>query len=190
MPLPAQNESGAHRAHAESATPRAAEPTPDGPEVAEALWLGRALRKLRVEHDPNGALALLDGYEGRFPERTLAAEVLLARVESQLALGRRAEALRLIEAESHPAKDSRQIVVVRGELRAGAGRCTEAVSDFDAILAQPASDTITERALYGRAVCYRRLQQRSAAERDFGDYLRRFPSGKFASSARAAFAGP
>jgi hypothetical protein len=185
MPLP-QSGSGAHRARPESAV----QPAPDGPEVAEALWLGRALRKLRVEHDPNGALALLDGYEARFPERALAEEVLLARVEARLALGRRAEALRLIETERRPAKESRQIVVVRGELRAGAGRCAEAVSDFDAILVQPASDTVAERALYGRAVCYRHLQQAALAERDFGAYLRRFPSGRFASSARAALAAP
>src|SRR5258706_466003 len=152
--------------------------------VAAALWLGRALRKLRVEHDPNGALGLLNGYELQFPARMLAAEVLLARVEAQMALGNRAEALRLIEAERRaPAKESRQIVLIRGELRAGAGRCADALADFDAILAQAGSDSITERALYGRAVCYRQMQQLSAAERDLGAYLRRFPNGKFASSA-------
>jgi hypothetical protein len=192
IPLPMQNGSGSRRAHLENGVRRsAAEPAPDGPEVAEALWLGRALRKLRVEHDPNGALGLLNGYEAQFPARMLAAEVLLARVEAQMALGNRAEALRLIETERRsPAKESRQIVLIRGELRAGAGRCTDALADFDAILAQAGTDSITERALYGRAVCYRQMQQLSAAERDFGAYLRRFPNGKFASSARAAIAGP
>jgi hypothetical protein len=120
----------------------------------------------------------------------LAAEVLLARVEAQLALGGRAEALRLIEAERRgPSRESRQIVLIRGELRAGAGRCAEALADFDGILAQPGADAITERALYGRAVCNRNLQQLTAAERDFSAYLHRFPSGRFASSARAAMAG-
>ncbi len=191
IPLPMHG-SGSHRAHLENGIRRsAAEPAPDGPEVAEALWLGRALRKLRVEHDPNGALGLLNGYELQFPARMLAAEVLLARVEAQMALGNRAEALRLIEAERRaPAKESRQIVLIRGELRAGAGRCADALADFDAILAQAGTDSITERALYGRAVCYRQMQQLSAAERDLGAYLRRFPNGKFASSARAAIAGP
>jgi hypothetical protein len=191
-PTPVPNGSSSRRARSEPRVPRSnADPAPDGPEVTEVLWLGRALRKIRVERDPNGALGLLDEYEATFPKRMLAPEVLLARVEAHLAMGNRAEALRLMEAErGDPAKESRQIGLIRGELRAGAGRCPEALADFDAILAQPAADATSERALYGRAVCHRRMQQTTAAERDFGAYLRRFPNGRFASSARAAIASP
>src|SRR5438445_5980713 len=65
-PIPVQNGPGSHRTHPEESIRRSStEPASDGPEVAEALWLGRALRKVRVDHDPNGALGLLDGYEAQ-----------------------------------------------------------------------------------------------------------------------------
>jgi hypothetical protein len=115
---PVPNGSSSRRARSEPRVPRpTADPAPDGPAVTEALWLGRALRKIRVERDPNGALGLLDEYEATFPKRMLAPEVLLARVEAHLALGNRAEALRLIEAErGDPREGSRQIGLIRGEL--------------------------------------------------------------------------
>jgi len=37
--------------------------------------------------------------------------------------------------------------------RAGAGRRAEAVTDFDTVLQSVRSDSVTERALYGRAIC-------------------------------------
>ena len=162
----------------------------DEPEVAEARWLGRVLRTMRVDHDPAAALQMLEGYERRFPDRRLQSEVVLARVESSLALGRRADALALLE--SGPAasvSQGPQPALVRGELRAGAGRCAEAVADFDTVLQSGRSDSMIERALYGRAICHRTVGQSEQARRDFAEYLHRFPTGGYAASARAYLNG-
>ena len=162
----------------------------DEPEVAEARWLGRVLRTMRVDHDPAAALQMLENYERRFPDHRLQSEVVLARVESSLALGRKAEALELLE--SSPAvsvSHGPQPALVRGELRAGAGRCAEAVTDFDTVLRSGRSDSMVERALYGRAVCHRTVGQSEEARRDFAEYLHRFPTGGHAASAQAYLNG-
>jgi hypothetical protein len=162
----------------------------DEPEVAEARWLGRVLRTMRVDHDPAGALQMLEGYERRFPDHRLQSEVVLARVESSLALGRKAEALALLESgPATSASQGPQPALVRGELRAGAGRCADAVGDFDTVLRSGRSDSMSERALYGRAICHRTVGQSEKARRDFAEYLHRFPTGGHAASARAYLNG-
>jgi len=162
----------------------------DEPEVAEARWLGRVLRTMRVDHDPAAALQMLEGYERRFPDHRLQSEVVLARVESSLALGQKAEALALLESgPAASASQGPQPALVRGELRAGAGRCAEAVTDFDTVLQSVRSDSMTERALYGRAICHRTVGQTEEARRDFAEYLHRFPIGGYAASARAYLNG-
>jgi len=162
----------------------------DEPEVAEARWLGRVLRTMRVDHDPAAALQMLEGYERRFRDHRLQSEVVLARVESSLALGQKAEALALLESgPAAAASQGPQPALVRGELRAGAGRCAEAVTDFDTVLQSIRSDSVTERALYGRAICYRAVGQTEKARRDFAEYLHRFPIGGYATSARAYLNG-
>ena len=162
-----------------------------GPEPIEsdARLLAQALRKLRQEHDARGALDLLDRYSQRFLAGRLAPEAALGRVEALMTLGRRQEALGLIEAT--PALPlGRETTLLRGELRASAGRCREAVGDFGAVLSAIPRDALDDRALFGRAFCRARNGDRVGARAEMLQYLSTFPQGRFAVEARRALAEP
>ena len=159
------------------------------PIESDARLLAQALRKLRQEHDARGALALLDRYAQRFLAGRLAPEAALGRVEALMALGRRQEALRLLE--STPAMPlGRETTLLRGELRASAGRCREANGDFGATLSVPPRDALDDRALFGRAFCHARNGDRAGARAEMQQYLSTFPQGRFAVEARRALAEP
>jgi len=153
----------------------------------ESKLLTEALRKLRQDDDPSGALALLDEHDGRFAAGTLAPEAALARIEALLRLHRNGDALALLDAAAPaPAGTGRDLLIARAELRAAAGRCAAASADFDLLLrADRPLDAITERALWGRASC-RATGDSAGARRDLQDYLTIFPRGRFAADARAA----
>jgi hypothetical protein len=172
-----------------AASPRlaVAPPLPVPEPGREAAILGTAIRKLRRQGDARAALAALDDYVAAFPGGELSAEADLVRVEALLALGERAAALRLLDArpvESSPR--ARQSLLVRGELRAAAGRCVDATADLTRVLAEPPRDTLDERALFARASCLSRLHDTPGARRDLQAYLRHFPAGPHASDAAAA----
>jgi len=155
----------------------------------EAALLGAALRELREQDDAAGALALLDEHDGRFSARgALADEASTTRVEALLRLGRHARALALLDAQApRPEGRGRELLASRGELRADAGRCREAIADFDALLADDgAADGAAERALYGRASCRARMDDAGDARADLQTYLTRYPEGRFAARARVA----
>jgi hypothetical protein len=172
-----------------AASPRLAlAPPPPAPETSrEAAVLGTAIRKLRRQGDARGALAALDEYAATFPGGELGAEADLVRVEALLAIGERAAALRLLDAravESSPR--ARQSLLVRGELRAAAGRCIDATADLTRVLAEPPRDALDERALFARASCLSRLHDTPGARRALEAYLRHFPAGPHATAAAAA----
>jgi TolA-binding protein len=164
-----------------------APPDPTTSAEVEAASLATALRALRHQGDARTALALLDEHARRFPRGALAAEVALARLQTLLALGRDDEALSALDAQPRPLAP--ELGVLRGELRAGRGRCIEAIADFEAVMtAAGARGPSRERALYGEAVCQARLGAVEAAGRRYAEYLQRFPSGRFAAEARRALA--
>jgi hypothetical protein len=73
----------------------------------------------------------------------------------------------------------------RRKLRADKGRCRVALSDFDRLLVGGSkTDTLTERALFGRAGCLARSGDVESARRDLERYLAEFPAGQFAGRAR------
>ena len=159
---------------------------PEDVALAEARTLSAALRRLRTDKDPAGALALLDA--GGAPARVLVDETALVRVEALLLLGRKPEALAVLEARpiAIPSQQ-RQIAVVRGELAADLDRCGDAIEPFtQALSANPPGDELSERALFGRAGCRARLGLHAGSESDLRSYLQRFPRGRFAAPARAA----
>lgn len=204
LPAVAPTDEAPRRAHAprsvavaEAPAPELAPPpaaaAPPRPSVIaeESALLGAAMRRLREQDDAVGALALLDEHDARFGRAgALGGESNTTRVEALLRLGRLDRALELLDALApRPRGRDRDLLATRGELRADAGRCPEALTDFEAVLESgddSARDLAAERALYGRAGCKARLGERDAARADLEAYLSRFPQGQYAARARAA----
>jgi hypothetical protein len=157
---------------------------------SEARLLADALASLRVESDAKAALELLAEYRKRFPRGTLRLEALTAEVEALLSLDRRSQALRVLDTmviERSPRGN--ELGVLRGELRAQAGKHRDAITDFN----RCASDAgcgpqLEERALFGRASCHKKLGEAAAARADLEAYLRRFPRSQRSEAVRRAVA--
>jgi hypothetical protein len=168
-------------------------PAPSSPIALEQALLTQAVKTLHEARDARAALALLSRYEERFPSGVLTPEATMLRIEALLGLARGDEALSLLDQvplASLPNRD--ELRVVRGELRARAGRWREAKRDFDDVLrgrAAPAAGTkardLQERALWGRAAARSRMGDADGAQADLNLYLRHFPEGRFASPAAA-----
>jgi len=168
-------------------------PAPD-----EQAYLSRALRVLRDDRNATAALAVLDEYVTCFPHRALDLEAGMLRAEALLSLGRTHEALAELDRlpmRSLPRRDGR--LALRGELRAAAGRFRDAIADYDAVLARAgegpatgATGAVVERALWGRASARSHLGNDGGARNDLGQYLLRFPHGRFANEARRMLADP
>lgn len=169
--------------------PPAPTPAPQSRLLAESQLLGRALQRLHRDRDARGALAALDEYSTQFADGTLSEEASAARVDALLQLNQRSEALRVLD-EASFTKLARggELRLLRGELRAHAGRCREAVADFDAAqkLDRRSGSPLAERALYGLATCRLQLGERGLAKEALRRYLDAYPAGRFADAAREA----
>ena len=173
-----------------------APPTPSPIAVEQAL-LGDIVRSLRTHHDPRAAFALLEDHAKRFPSTVLAPEVAMLRAEALLGLGRNAEGLAELDHLSLGSMPNQaERLVLRGELRAAAGRWQEALDDFQTMLldvlspgVDPKSRDVNERALWGRASARSRLNDEAGSRADLALYLRRFPSGRFATQAATLLRG-
>ncbi|MSP61550.1 MAG: tetratricopeptide repeat protein [Myxococcales bacterium] len=160
---------------------------PQSPLAAEHDLLATALQRLNRDRDPAGALAALDEHRARFPSGELTPSATLTRINALSALGRRSEALGILD--RHAALGlgrAADLTLVRGELRAEAGRCREALADFATTLAGAPPPALEERALYGRGSCRARTGDDAGARSDLERYLARFPEGRFAAPARRA----
>jgi hypothetical protein len=167
-------------------------PPPPSPIAAEQALITRAMESLRDRHQAQAALALLGDHAQQFPNGSFRSEANLLRVEALLALGRKDEALSVLERAPITATPNRdEQLVLRGELRSSNERWVEAREDFDEALrrygdtlAEPAkSRGLQERALWGRAAARSRLGHEADARADLALYLRLFPHGRFADSA-------
>jgi len=140
-----------------------------------AKYLSEAIRALRVEHSPGMALFLLDRHATELGKSAFVHEALLLRVEAMLALGRRVEVLRLLDGLAlTDVAASRSLLVTRGELRAAANRCADGLGDFDLVLAK--SKQADRQALFGRALCRKKLGDSAGARADIERYRREFPT--------------
>jgi tetratricopeptide (TPR) repeat protein len=148
---------------------------------------------LRTSHEPQAALAALDEHRHRFPSGELAPEANRLRAEALLLLGRKATLLEELDRSLLGETASDEWVVLRGELRAAAGRWQAALADFDAVVRthpiNSGSGAETndwrarahiERALWGRASARSHVGDDAGARADLREYLRRFPDGRFA----------
>ena len=153
--------------------------------LKESQALGAAMARLRQAHDPAGALTLLDSYRQQFPHGLLQPEAELLRINALLGVGKRREALTALD--QRPLADDTprgmELRVTRGELRAEAGRCAEALTDFTAAIGQVQGELL-ERGLYGSSSCRAQGGDPAGARADLTEYLRRFPTGRFSAAAR------
>jgi tetratricopeptide (TPR) repeat protein len=158
--------------------------------LAESNLLADAFHELRTEGDAPGALRALDDYDRRFPRGALRSEARTARAEALLAQDRRQEAFPLLaEISEGDAALTRDVRVTRGELYAEAGRCAEAVRDFERALVIADDDALGGRALYGRASCRLRAGELPGARADLQRYLALHADGPSAPEARHALDG-
>jgi hypothetical protein len=135
---------------------------------------------------------LLDTYADSFPSGVLAAEAQAARIEATLQSGDRQGALALLDGHaSFHGRWGMQWLLTRAELRTSTGRYTEALVDFDHVLASESNlpPSEGERALYGRAVCLGRLGRADQARADLNAYRGRFPHGKHSAEVSRLLAG-
>jgi hypothetical protein len=140
-----------------------------------AKCLSEAIRALRVEHSPGSALLLLDRQATLLGKSAFAHEALLLRVEAMLALGLKREVLSLLDSSAlTDVAASRSLLVTRGELRASANRCADGLADFDRVLS--GSMQADKQALFGRALCRKKLGDGAGARADVERYRREFPS--------------
>jgi hypothetical protein len=152
--------------------------------AGETPLLSEALTQLRQKRDAQGALATLDVYRARYPEGTLKHEAESARIDALLLLGRDDDALAELRRMPLQAQGrDLELRLIRGEL-AAATDCARAIADFDRVLAERSRDAFAERALHGRAACRARAGDPAGAKHDLAEYLRRYPSGRFAAEAR------
>jgi tetratricopeptide (TPR) repeat protein len=180
---------------------RAIEPPPSSL-GQESRLLGAALAALRTNRDYAGALATLGEYDARFPNGALRGEAAVARLDALMALGQSAAALRLLDGRGQgqapwtTGPRAAEVLVLRGELRAGAGRYQEAIEDFDRAAALagnrqlPQLQQLRERALYGRLSCRARSGDAAGSSRDVQEYLSKFPDGPRAAELRQRKPGP
>jgi hypothetical protein len=164
--------------------PRAPE-APDEQSPTEAHVLARAISHLRGSHDAAAALEDLADYDRRFPGGLLDQEVLRIRTEALLDVGRDREALTRLDERAADAL-TRPLLLLRGELRARAGRCAEALADLGPLAdASQTPAALAGRAIYARASCHAQLGDVAAARADLERYEARFPDGSFHADAAA-----
>lgn len=153
--------------------------------ASESSELERALTVLRRDHDAARALSLLERYAAAHPAGVLRLEADVARVDANLALGHAAAALALLERlPLERVGRGLELRLVRAELTA-ARDCRRANLDFDRVLAAAPPPAFDERALFGRASCREKLGDGAGSRADWALYLARYPSGRFAATARA-----
>jgi hypothetical protein len=152
----------------------------------EERLLAAAARALRAQTDPRSALAALDEYRAHYPQGRLFVEAEILRADSLVALKDSPGALRVLDGLDFahvPGGLVRQLQ--RGELRAELGKPALAEADFTAVLVRARSEDrdVVERALWRRSQSRARRGDQQGAHEDAGEYLRRFPSGRFAAAA-------
>jgi hypothetical protein len=148
---------------------------PASDEAGEGALINQAIWQLRGAANPAAALERIAEHDRRYGAGRLDVEATLVRVEALSRLGRSNEALLVLDGRSAE-KLARPLLLVRGELRADQGRCTDAIADLSRVL-DVAADRLAERGLYARAACRFKLGELVAAREDLVRYREQFPTG-------------
>ncbi len=166
-------------------------PVVDDPDVT--LYT-RALSQLNLEHDPTAALGTLEANRFKHPNGLFRGEAAVAEVQAELLLGRKSEALALLDAMQARTFDgipqASELKLLRAELLGQVRRCGDALPVLTQYLEDSIPSEERERALYARATCLALLGDRNGSENDRRAYLREFPDGRFASQVRQGLALP
>lgn len=142
----------AHRGLPPTTTPD--RPSLEGGAPTEAQSLAEALARWRRDNDAEGALTLLASHERRFAHGAFAVESSVAHAEILLALGRRSQALAVLDSLSLAGLPrARELQTIRGELRSQSGRCQEARGDLSHVLGKKGGDEFSRRAILAIAKC-------------------------------------
>ena len=157
--------------------------------ATESELISRALTALG-QGQPAPALATLATYREQFPNGSLAYEATLAEVKAEMAAGQSGPALSALERimategfEERPR--SSELALLHAELLAGTNECDKALPAFERLAGSADLEPpLAERALYGRAACFAAQGDYPGNQRALREYLRRFPSGRFAKPAR------
>lgn len=121
---------------------------------AEARSLAEALERWRRQGRADAALSLLDEHDRRFPRGLLHVESRVARAEILLALGRTLPALGVLDGLNLSGLPrSRELETLRGDLRAQAGRCSDARADLNTVLKLGRDDELGRRAARALRLC-------------------------------------
>jgi hypothetical protein len=148
----------------------------------ETALVALGVRQLRQEHDAAAAVATLSDYKARYPAGAFSVEADLALVDAWLERGQAGQALALLERlPIQKGTRGRELLALRAELLARAGRCHEAQADFSSLLGEAVGDAAEERALVGRAGCRADVGDTTGARDDLARYRERFPNGRFAA---------
>lgn len=124
------------------------------PSSGEARSLAEALSRWRRGGDAEAALGLLGVHDRRYPHGSFAVESKVARAEILLAIGRRDEALTVLDSLSLTGLPrGRELRLIRGELRVRAGRCRDGRADLSDVLAGTTGDELARRASLALAAC-------------------------------------
>lgn len=165
-------------------------PAPADSDLSKESQLLRAAIARLERRDASGALRDLDQHRAQFPDGVLTEEASVLRVNALLAVGRRAEALLLLEHLERGGLDrfarAPELRILHAELLAEGSRCSEALPLFESSLAPNLEEPIRERALYGRASCRAAVGNHAGSREDMIRYLQLYPRGRFAHLARDA----
>jgi hypothetical protein len=167
------------------------EPRPPAPSdlSKESQLLRTAIAGLE-RRDAAGALQDLDRHRAQFPNGALREEANVLRVNALLAIGKRAEALVLLEdlETGGLARFARasELRILHAELLAEASRCSEALPLFESSLTPSLEEPIRERALYGRASCRAAVGDHAGSREDTIRYRQLYPRGRFTHAAKEA----
>jgi hypothetical protein len=122
--------------------------------VVESRSFATVIASWHRQHDAGIALGLLEAHEQRYPAGHLRLEAQILRAELQLAQGRNAQALSVLDGMSLSGiPRARELQTLRGELRAKADRCREARADLVLVLEKNMTDALAKRATRALAHC-------------------------------------
>jgi len=154
---------------------------------AELALYSRAMAQLNVEHEPAAALGTLSVYGLRYPNGILRGETFIAQIKAELMLGLDTEVLGLLDAMDERAfaalPQAGEVRLLRAELLARVGRCTDALGALRPHLGPSAPADQRGRALFLRADCRSHLGDPQGSREDLDAYLREFPQGPYAPRA-------